>query len=72
MGGEGKNGTRGTTKMTGLTKVSHRNHLEIQFNERGNAIGANRVQFASYLGMIDYSNYYVYFPISYKLSTYNN
>ena len=52
MDGEGKKGTRGATKMIGLTKVSHRNHLEIQFNECGNAIVPNRVQFVSYVRLM--------------------
>ncbi len=53
MGGEAKNkGTRGATKMTGLTKSSHRNRLSIQFDEIGNPIGPNRAQFVSYVGML--------------------
>ena len=40
------------TKMTGLTKSSHRNRLDIQFDEVGNPIGPNRGQFVSYLGMM--------------------
>ena len=53
MGGEGKNkGTRGVTKMTGLTKSSHQNRLSIQFDGVGNPIGPNRAQFVSYLGML--------------------
>ena len=52
MGGEGKKGTRSATKMTGLTKSSLRNHLDIQFNEVGNPIGPNKIQFVSYIGIM--------------------
>ena len=52
MGGEGKKGTLGETKMTGLIKFSHRNHLDIQFNKVGNPIEPNRAQFVSYVGIM--------------------
>ena len=52
MGREGKKGIWGATKMTGLTKSTHWNHLEIQFDEVGNPIGPNRAQFVTYLGMM--------------------
>ena len=53
MGKEGKNkGTRGATEMTGLTKSSHRNRLNIQFDGVENPIGPNRAQFVSYVGML--------------------
>ena len=53
MSKEGKSkGTRGATKMTGLTNSSHRNHLNIQFDRVGNPIGPNRAQFVSYVGML--------------------
>ena len=52
MGGEGKKSTRGATKMTTLTRLSHRNRLPIQFEELGNSIGPNKVPFTSYVGML--------------------
>ena len=53
MGGEGKNkGTRGATEMTGLTKSSHRNRLNIPCDGVGNPIGPNRAQFVSYVAML--------------------
>ena len=52
MGGDEKNGTRGATKMIGLTKSSNRNLLDIQFNEVGNPIGPNIVEFVSYVCMM--------------------
>ena len=52
MGGERKKSTRGAIKMNGLSKSSHRNCLDIQFDEVGNPIGLNRAQFVSYLGMM--------------------
>ena len=58
--GKGK-GTRGATKMNGLTKSSHQNRLPIQFDGVGNPIGPNRAQFVSYVGMLYNSNYYIYF-----------
>ena len=57
MGKEGKSkSTRGATKMIGLTKSSHRNRLNIQFDGVGNPIGPNRAQFVSYVGMLYDSN----------------
>ena len=52
MGGEGNKGTRRVTNMAGLTKLSHQNHLEIEFNECGSAIRPNISQFVSYIGMM--------------------
>ena len=64
MGGEGKNkGTRSAIKMTGLTKSSHRNRLHIQFDDVGNPIGPNRVQFMSYVGMLRFKLLFVFLNI---------
>ena len=53
MGKDRKNkGTQGATKMTGLTKSTHQNHLNIPFDGVGNPIGPNRAQFVSYVGML--------------------
>ena len=64
MGGEGKNkGTPGATKMIGLTKSSHRNHLDIEFDDVGNPIGPNRVQFVSYVCMLWFTLLFVFLNI---------
>ena len=64
MGREGKNkGTQDATKMTRSTKSSHRNRLDIQFNDVGNPIGPNRVQFMSYIGMLWFKLLFVFLNI---------
>ena len=52
MSGEEKKGTRGATKMTELTKLAHKNCLNVQFDNLGNSIGRNRIKFNSYLSLI--------------------
>ena len=69
MSKEGKSkGTRGATKMTGLTKSSHRNRLPIQFDGVGNPIGPNRVQFVSYVGMLLFKLLYLFLNMLFNYS----